>query len=412
MGKVVVITENLPVPFARRVWQGANALKDAGWQVTVICPANEKHSARHEVLNGIHIYRHWLPLEARGALGFLIEYSVAIVLQFWLLLKVWRRHGFDIIQASNPPDILFLVALPFKLFGKKFVFDHHDVCPELYVAKFGRKGFFHRALGLAERLTFRTADLVISTNETFREIAMSRGGKRPEDVVTVYSIPSSDYLCRVEPDPELKRGCSLLVGYVGIIGDQDGVDHLVEAVAKVRTETGFTDFHTVIVGDGPALESVKARAIELGVEQHITFTGYAVGPQLMRLLSTFDIGVIPDPINEYNDKISMNKVFEYSAFSVPAVAYPLQETRRLLGDTGTFADDGTSAGLARALHRLLIDPELRARKAIEAKQLADTRFQWENERAALTGSYARFVAARDIPGYRERTQRRIASDSI
>lgn len=390
MGKVVILVENLPVPLDRRVWQEATALRAAGWQVSVICPSNAKHPARYEEIDGIHIYRHPLPIEGRGAAGFLIEYSAALALQFWLLLKVWRRHGFDVIQACNPPDLLFLLALPFKLLGKKFVFDHHDICPELYVAKYGRTDFFHRALVIAEKLTFRTADLVISSNETFRQMAIARGGKHPDDVVAVYSIPSAERLRRVAPDPALKRGKPLLVGYVGIIGDQDGVDHLVEAVGIVRERLGFSDFHTVVVGDGPALATVKARAAALGLADEISFSGYVVGEELMRHLGSFDIGVIPDPVNDYNDKISMNKVFEYSAFAVPAAAYPLQETRRLLSDAGTYADDATPAGLARALHALLTDPELREAKARAASRLAGERFAWENERAALISAYRRF----------------------
>jgi glycosyltransferase involved in cell wall biosynthesis len=392
MRSCVIVVENLPVPLDRRVWQEANALKDAGWKVSVVCPQTAKYPLTYEVIDGISIYRHPLPLEARNRFGFAAEYAAALFHEARLLLKVLRKEGFDFIQACNPPDLIFLVAAPFKLLGKRFVFDHHDVTPELFSAKFGRKGPLHAILRVTEWLTFKTADAVISANETFRQIAIERGGKRPDDVVTVYSIPEKSRLKRVKPDARLRNGKHYVIGYVGIIGDQDGLDHLIRTIHLLRTKFQFEDFHAIIVGDGPALPSVKALATELGVADFITFTGYLSGEQFLHHLSAFDIGVMPDPVNEYNDKISMNKVFEYSALGIPSVSYPLTETKHLLGDAGIFSRTAEPDGLAEACLELLRDDDLRMRQGARAKQLSDTKFIWERERLKYVGVFDRLMS--------------------
>lgn len=389
----VIIVENLPVPFDRRVWQEALALRQAGWQVSVICPATKRHPQRFECLDGIAIYRHPLPLEARGKFAFLFEYTAALLHEFRLLVKVWQQRGFQVIQACNPPDLIFLTAIPFKLIGKRFVFDHHDVSPELFEAKFHRKGTMHRLLLWFENLTFRTANLVISANDTYREIAISRGGKRPEDVVTVYSVPGKSRIRRVEPEVEVRKGKKFVLGYVGIIGDQDGVDHMVMAVEHLIRDKGFLDFHAVIVGDGPALNSTRELAAKRRLNDFITFTGYLSGDVLLRHLSAFDIGIIPDPVNAYNDKISMNKVFEYSALGIPSVAYPLTETRRLLGDAAVYADGDTPFDLAMASFRLISEDGLRNRCAQSASRLAESAFRWEREAEKLVTAYERLAPA-------------------
>lgn len=390
MPSCVIIVENLPVPLDRRVWQEACALRDAGWTVSVICPKSEQYPLAFETIDDIEIFRHPLPLEASGRSAFLLEYGAALFHEFRLLLKVARRRGFDVIQACNPPDLIFLVAAPFKLFGKRFVFDHHDVCPELFVAKFERRGFFHSLLLLAEKATFKTADLVISANETYRQLAISRGGKNPDDVVTVYSVPDKSRIRRVAPNETLRAGSGTVLGYVGIIADQDGVDHLVRCVHHLVTDHGQTDVRAVVAGDGPALASVKALAVELGVAERITFTGYLRGEDLLSALSTFDIGIIPDPVNEYNDKISMNKVFEYSALGIPSVSYNLTETRRLLGDAGCYAADATPAGLAKACLPLIEDLALRHAAGERAGALAHARFDWAREAQNYVNAYSRF----------------------
>jgi glycosyltransferase involved in cell wall biosynthesis len=393
----VIVMENLPVPLDRRVWQEALALRRAGWQVSVICPANGRHPQKFEQIEGVAIYRHHLPLEARGRFGFLLEYSVALFHELRLLLKVWRERGFHVIQACNPPDLIFLVAAPFKLLGKPFLFDHHDVNPELFEAKFNRRGLLHRLLLFFEKCTFLMADVVVSANDTYRDLAISRGGKRPEDVVTVYGIPDKSHIHRVEPDAGVRKGKKFVLGYVGVISDQDGIDHMVMAVDALVHDKSFTDFHAVIVGDGPALGSARELANRRGLDEFITFTGFLSGEALLRHLSTFDIGIIPDPVNPYNDKISMNKVFEYSELGIPSVAYPLSETRRLLGDAGVYAEGDTPADLADACFRLITDDGLRARCADHAVWLGNNAFSWEREAEKFVAAFERLASGEPRP---------------
>ena len=387
MPSCVIVVENLPVPFDRRVWQEAQALRDDGWDVAVICPRTERYPQRLEEHEGIAIYRHPLPLEARGALGFLVEYGSALFWESLLLLKIALTRGFDVIQICNPPDLLFLAAAPYKLFGKRLVFDHHDVCPELFEAKFGRRGLLHRLLLLAERMTFRAADLVISANETYRALAISRGGKDPNDVIAVYSVPDRARMRRVPPNEALRQGARIVLGYVGIIADQDGVDHLVRCVHHLVDAQGHTDVRAVVIGDGPALGSVRELAQDMGIADHITFTGYLRGEELLAAMSAFDIGIMPDPVNEYNDKISMNKVFEYSALGIPCVAYNLTETRRLLGECALYANDATPEGLARACVPLITNDAFRREQARAIKALSDRQFDWEHECNKYTSAY-------------------------
>jgi glycosyltransferase involved in cell wall biosynthesis len=245
---------------------------------------------------------------------------------------------------------------------------------------------------LFERCTFLAADLVVSANDTYREIAISRGGENPDDVVTVYSIPDRSRIHRVPADETLRKGKQVVLGYVGVIGDQDGVDHMVIAIDHL-VRRGLTDFHAIVVGDGPALASARELAAARGLTDFITFTGYLTGDALLRHLSAFDIGIIPDPVNPYNDKISMNKVFEYSALGIPSVAYPLTETRRLLGDAGIYAQGPDPADLSAACARLLSDRELRNQCGKAAAQLAERSFSWDREAEKFVAAYQRLIPA-------------------
>ncbi len=388
----VIVVENLPVPFDRRVWQEAQALHRAGWIVSVICPTNADFPKAFEVIDDIAIYRHPLPTEGQGALAYLREYSTALFHEFRLLFKVRRERGFSIIQACNPPDLIFLAALPFKLMGKRFIYDQHDVSPELFVVKFGRKGFLYRALMFFERMSYRTADQVITANATFKDLAVSRGGKTPSQVEVVYGVPDRKRIRRVEPEPGLHGGRKFILGYVGIINEQDGVDHLVRAVAHLVKVKDFRDFRAIVVGSGPALELSRSLAHSLEVEDFILFSGYLKGDQLLGYLSAFDIGIIPDPFNEANDLMSMNKVFEYCALGIPTACYPLKETKRLLGEAGVYAPSSDPAGLAEACLSLMQDESLRARSAAAAANLSAEKFLWENEAHKYVATYERVLS--------------------
>jgi glycosyltransferase involved in cell wall biosynthesis len=293
--RVLIIVENLPVPFDKRVWHEATTLVSAGYEVSVICPTGRDGLERHEILDGVHIYRHPMPLEASGAAGYLVEYASALFWELWLSLRIFATRGFDVIQACNPPDLIFLVAAPYKLLGRRFVFDHHDLCPELYVAKTGRRGPFWQLLRLSERLTFALADLVISTNESYRRLAMQRGHKRPEQVFVVRNGPN---LKRVRPGPAqeaLKGGRRHLVGYVGLIGEQEGIQYLLQAARHIVHVRGRTDIGFAIVGEGPALAQLRELSRELGVDQFVRFTGRVTDAELFAILNTADVCVRARP---------------------------------------------------------------------------------------------------------------------
>lgn len=385
---ILIIVENLTVPLDRRVWQEATTLRDAGYTVSIICPVGGRYTARYELLDGIHVFRHPLPIEADGAVGYALEYSSALFWEFVLSVKAYWKVGFDVIQACNPPDLIFLVAGFWKvLFNKPFIFDHHDVNPELYEAKFGKRGFFHRLLLAAERMTLKTADVSIATNETFKQIAIERGGMAEDRIFVVRSIPDLTRFKRVAPDAALRNGRRHLVGYVGIMGAQDGVDLLVRAMSELVHGQGRRDVQCAIVGSGTELESLKRMSLELGLEDYVTFTGFLSGEPLLRAFSTFDIGVIPDPKNTYNDKISMNKVFEYMSLGIPFVQFDLAEGRRTAGEAALYAGDNSPVDLAGKMERLLDDVSLRTRLSEEGKRRSGALLRWESEKQRLLSAY-------------------------
>ena len=385
---ILIIVENLTVPLDRRVWQEARTLKEAGYTVSVVCPTGGKYTAPYEVLEGIHVFRHPLPYEADGALGYALEYSWALAWEFALSVKAYWKVGFDVVQACNPPDLLFLIAGFWKyLFGKHFVFDHHDINPELFEAKFGRQDRFHRLLLWLEKLTFKTADVSIATNETFKEIAIKRGGMPPERVFIVRSIPDLTRFKRIAPKIELKNGRKYLIGYVGIMGAQDGVDLLVEAMDDLVNAKGRRDVQCLIVGSGTELPRLQAMVGKKALNDFVTFSGFLSGEPLLQAFSTFDIGVIPDPKNTYNDKISMNKVFEYMTLGIPFVAFDLMETRKASGEAALYAANNDSSDLAAKMARVLDDADLRGALSEEGTSRATALLKWESERARLLAAY-------------------------
>jgi glycosyltransferase involved in cell wall biosynthesis len=396
---VLIIVENLPSPFDRRVWQEATTLREAGYGVSIICPTGKGFEQRYEQIDGIHIYRHPLPLEAEGAIGYALEYATALFWEFVLALRVLRRHGFDAIHACNPPDLIFLVGGFFKLFARKrFIFDHHDINPELYEAKFGRRDFFYRLMVMFERLTFRTADVSIATNESYKRIAIERGGMDPSRVFVVRSGPKLDRLRIVPPVAALKRGRRFLVGYVGVMGKQEGIDYLLRAAAYIVRDLQRTDVHFGLVGGGTSLDEMKAYAVQLGIADHVTFTGRVPDDELLAMLNTSDVCVNPDVANDMNDKSTMNKIMEYMALGKPIVQFDLTEGRFSAGEASLYAARNDERDMARKILELLDDPERRARMGEFGRRRVMEELEWRYEAPKLLQAYEAAFGA--TPGER------------
>jgi glycosyltransferase involved in cell wall biosynthesis len=397
---VLILVENLPVPFDRRVWQEACTLRDAGWTVSVICPTGKGFEQRHELLEDIAIYRYRLPFEASGALGYALEYGVALFWSFLLSLRVLFTRGFDVVHACNPPDLFFLLGGFYKLFGKKFVFDHHDLNPELYEAKFGRRDFFHRLLLKLERWTFRTADLSLATNESYRDIALTRGGMDPDRVFVVRSGPSLERLRIQPPLEELKQGRRYLVGYVGVMGKQEGIDLLLHAVRIVVRCFAREDVHFGLVGGGTSLAEMRTLAQNLSIDEYVTFTGRVPDPQLLAMLNTADVCVNPDRAGALNDKSTMNKIMEYMALAKPVVQFDLTEGRRSAGEASLYARQDDPADLAAKILSLLDDPERRARMGRLGRERVERELEWRHQAPRLLAAYASLWQGHAIPAAR------------
>ena len=392
--RVLIIVENLPLPFDRRVWQEARALAAAGFTVSIICPKAPAFEKSFERIDGIDIHRHWLPTEADGLLGYALEYSVALAMEFWLSLKVLFGRGFDIIHACNPPDTIFLLGGFYKLFGKKFLFDHHDINPELYEAKFGKRGFGRRLLIALERMSFSTADLVISTNESYRQIAIDRGGKKPEDVFVVRSGPDLSRIRQVPANPELRKGRKYLVGYVGVMGKQEGIDLLLQAVQLIVHHLKRTDIQFGLVGGGTELPAMRELAKQLGVAEYVTFTGRAPDAELLEMLNTADICVNPDRANEMNDRSTMNKVMEYMALAKPIVQFDLTEGRVSAGEASWYARPNDVADLAQKIVALLGDENQRIHMGAIGRQRVEQVLAWQHEAPRLLAAYEHMTGDR------------------
>lgn len=394
--RVLIIVENLPVPFNQRVWQQATALAGAGWTVSVICPKGPGGTEVHETIDGIEIFRHALPFEASGMFGFIAEYAVAFAAETLLAWKIFFRRGFDVIQAGNPPDNIFLVALPFKaLFGTRFVYDHLDPCPEMFEVKFPSNRLIHRATLLFERLTLRFADWIIETSEGQKNLLVRRWGADPARISLVRSVPDIAKLPDVRPDPNLRENRRYLVAYMGVMGAQDGVDLLLDAASIIVHELGRTDVHFGLAGDGPHAAALRARCAALGLGPFVTFHGYLTGEPLYRLLASADVAACPDPPNAYNDISHMNKVADYMAYRLPVVMFDLAECRLIAGDAGEYALDADPADFARRLVALLDDPDRRRRMGDEGKRRLDESLNWATQARIYLDAYAKLMAGRE-----------------
>jgi Glycosyltransferase len=386
--RTLIIVENLPAPFDRRVWQEATTLHAAGYKVSIICPTGNGYHKKHEVIDGIHIYRHNLPVEANRVIGYLFEYTAALFWELVLAWKVFLARGFDVIHACNPPDTIFIIGRIFKLLGKKFLFDHHDINPELYEAKFGRRNIFYKLILTLERWTFKTADVTIATNESYRRIAIERGGMKPDKVFVVRSGPDLVRLRMLPPVESLKKGRRYLVGYVGVMGKQEGIDYLLRAAHHIISDMGRKDIHFGLIGGGTALEEMKYYARALGLQDYVTFTGRVPDHEMLEMLNTADVCVNPDVANEMNDKSTMNKIMEYMALAKPIVQFDLKEGRFSAQSAALYARRNDEIDLAKQIVRLLDDPELRKQMGQFARNRVEKELAWEYEAPKLLEAYA------------------------
>jgi glycosyltransferase involved in cell wall biosynthesis len=383
---VCIIVEDLPVPFDRRVWQEACTLAEAGYRVSVICRKHPGFTASYERLEGIEIYRHRI-WEAARPVGYVFEYAAALLAEFYLACKVYARTRFRVLHACNPPDTIFLIGLFFKLLGVRFIFDHHDLNPELYAVKFGRKGFFYKLVCLAERWTFRTSTVSIATNESFRDLAIHRGGKRPERVFIVRSCPDLRKIHVGPTEPTLKRGKRFLVVYLGTMGPQEGVDLFLESIRQIVKVRNRADAHFALIGGGTELSRLKAVAASQKLDAEVTFTGRIPDDELAAYLSTADVCVAPDPLNPMNDKSTMNKVLQYMAFGKPVVLFDLTEGRRSAGEAALYAKPNDPIDFAEQILKLLDSEPLRRDLGARGRARIEQSLNWEAEKKALLEAY-------------------------
>ena len=386
---ILIIVENLPVPFDRRVWQEANTLKDNGAEVSIICPKQKDYASAYEVINGIEIYRYSLPFEARGAFGYLLEYGVALFWEFFLSWKIYFKKRFHVIHGCNPPDMIFLVAIWFKIFGVKYVFDHHDINPELYIAKFDSKGLLYKMVILFERLTFATADFSIATNESYKEIALRRGKMSENKIQVIRSGPKLDRLKLLPPDNQFRKGRKYLVGYVGVIGEQEGIDLLLASVKIIISKR--SDIQFAIVGGGSDLEKMKQLSEKSGLSKFVDFYGRVPDDLLVAILNTADICVNPDKPTEMNNLSTMNKIMEYMALKKPVVQYDLKEGRFSAQEASLYAKCGDTNDFANKIMQLVDDSELRMKMGAFAYDRVLNELSWDFEKEKLIKFYERIL---------------------
>ena len=384
---ILIIVENLPVPFDRRVWQEANTLKDNGAKISIICPKMKGYNKSYEKIDDIEIYRHSLPIEGKGAIGYFLEYSMALFWEFFLSFKIFTKKRFQVIQGCNPPDLIFLVALFYKLFRVKYVFDHHDINPELYIAKYNKKGIFYKFLLLAERLTFATANYSIATNESYKEIAIQRGKMNPEKVQIVRSGPKLERLIPGDGNIKDKKGRKFLIGYVGEIGLQEELDLIRESAKLITDEREDVQFG--IIGDGTELKKIKEATKKMGLESYIDFYGRVDDITMVEILNTADVCVNPDKPTEMNNLSTMNKIMEYMALKKSIVQFTLKEGKLSSQDSSLYAENISTKDYADKIIWLLDHEEERIKMGEYGYQRIINKLSWEHESKKLINLYLR-----------------------
>ena len=391
---VLIIVENLPVPFDSRVWKEACSLQRNGYCVTVLCPKGKGHEKTYELLDGVHIYRHPMPREGNSPLGYIWEFSSAL---FWEVLFSWwiyLRWGFQIIQGCNPPDDIFLIALMFRPFGIRYIFDHHDANPELYLSKYSKKGLLYKAQVWLEKLTYKCADVVMATNNSYKDLAITRGGHSSEDVFVVRNGPDLESFRAVPPKPELRHGKSYLVGYVGTMSVQEGLEILVEVAAYMKQQ-GRRDVHFTCVGGGPGLASLRQLVINKNVQDMVNFTGRISHADLLEVLSTADVCVNPDKPCEMNNISTMIKVMEYMALGKPIVQFNLKEGRVSAGEASLYCDiQDVVSDFAAKIEWLLEHPEDRRQMGKAGRLRVENELAWDYSIPNLLAAYDKAYSTR------------------
>ena len=394
--KILIIVENLPVPFDTRVWQEATTLAANGYTVSVICPVGKGYMAKEETLDGVHIFRHPLPPEGNGAIGYFREYGSALREELRLAKKVYREIGSDVIHGCNPPDDIYMVASFFKKYGVKYVFDHHDICPELFEAKFGStKGLLYKSQVWLERQTYKHCTFAFVTNESYRRIAIERDRMPPERVIVLRSGPKLERLRQLPPDPSIRRGYPYMVGYLGVIGQQEGVEYILQAAQYIKERENNVFWG--IVGGGPHLEAMKKQAHAMGLDDCVEFTGRVPDEQMLRYLNTADVCVNSDTYNAMNDKSTMNKVLEYMALGKAIVQFDLTEGRYSAQDASLYAKRNDAVDMAEKIRQLLADPELRERMGRYGHERIVNELSWDNTSKALLEGYEKFFTGQFDP---------------
>jgi glycosyltransferase involved in cell wall biosynthesis len=390
--RVLIIVQNLPVPFDRRVWLECRALVAAGYRVAVVCPKGRGDPA-YEVIDAVELYKYRPYAPGGSKASFITEYLYSFAATAWQALKARRRGRFAVMQACNPPDIFWPIALVLRWADRtRFVFDHHDLCPELFQSRFpDGPELPYRGLRALERRTHRTADHVISTNDSYRDIAISRSGKAPADVTVVRTGPDPEKLQRAAEFPQLRRGRGFLAAYIGVMGPQDGVDIVVRAAGVVVHEMHRADIAFTLIGSGDCFDELVALRDELKLNGHVEFTGRAPDELVKKILSTADVGLSPDPKNPLNDVSTMNKTMEYMAFELPVVAFDLRETRVSAADAAVYVKPNDVHEFAKAVVDLMDDEARRARLGKLGRARVEQELAWSHQERAYLGVYARLT---------------------
>jgi glycosyltransferase involved in cell wall biosynthesis len=396
VARVLILVQNEPVPSDRHVWNQCRALVGAGHDVTVVCPkGHDRDHDAFEELDGVAIHRYDARQADGGPVGFAIEYASALWHMRRLARRLARERPFDLVHACSPPDFLLLAMLSLRRRGARFVFDHHDLTPELYASRFGGEGgLMHRATLVAEQVAFRLADVVLSVNDSYRRIAIERGRRSPADVAVVRTGPDLTRFTPTAPDPGLKRGRSHLLSYVGVMGPQDGVDQALRALAALRERRD--DWRAIFMGSGEVLEEMRALSGELGLADVVEFTGWVEHDTICRVLSTSDVCLAPDPRSPLNDVSSMVKISEYMAMSRAVVSFDLMESRTAAGEAAVYAADGDVAGFAALVDELLDDPARREAMGAFGRGRAESVLAWEHQERALLAAYDRALGTAPV----------------